>query len=89
MAERMVGPVLAAGRLGEAVADALTVLTPDAVIEHRGGYLRVLAPERCTLTRRAVEQQLGDSFRLPNDLERVMASFRGRLVIGKEEARWE
>jgi hypothetical protein len=71
------------------VAAALAQLNPGVVVEHRGGYLRVSAPERCTLTRRAVEAELGASFRLPSDLERVMPSFRGRLVLGKEEVRWE
>jgi hypothetical protein len=89
MTERVVGPVLSSNRIGQAVAAALTQLNPGLVVEHRGGYLRVSAPVRCRLTRSAVEEELGEPFRLASDLERVMPSFRGQLVLGDEEARWE
>jgi len=32
---------------------------------------------------------LGEPFRIPQDLERVMPSFRGRLVLSEELAAWE
>ncbi|MDY7105090.1 MAG: MmoB/DmpM family protein [Actinomycetota bacterium] len=89
MAERRVGPVLRAGRLGEAVAAAVSRGDGGVEIEDRGGYLRVTAPPPCVVRRDAVEEELGEPFALPGDLERVMPSFRGRLVLSEEEARWE
>ncbi len=60
----------------------------DVVVLDRGSYLRVLVPGRCRMTREAVERALGRPFRLPGDLERVMPSFKGRLVVGDDEVVW-
>jgi toluene monooxygenase system ferredoxin subunit len=64
-----VGPVLEAGPVGSVLAAAIRERHPDAEIEDRGSYLRVLVPRRCVLAREAVERLLGRDFRLPGDLE--------------------
>ena len=55
----------------------------------RGAYLRVLVPGCCRLSRSAAEAELGGRFSLPADLEEVMPSFKGRLVITEHEAIWQ
>jgi nitrite reductase/ring-hydroxylating ferredoxin subunit len=84
-----VGPVLQAGPLGAAVVEAIRALNADVRVVDRGAYLRVLCPGRCVVTRSAIEERTGSSFRLPGDLELVMSSFKGRLTVDDDEARWE
>jgi hypothetical protein len=86
---RQVGPVLVAGELGRAVADAILELNPKAEIIDHGAYYRILADEHCTVTREAVERISGAPFRLPGDLERVMPSFSGHLSISARAASWK
>jgi hypothetical protein len=84
-----VGPVLRKNALAERVVDAIMTLNPEAKIVDRGAYLRVLAPLRCVLTRRAVEQQTGRPFSMPGQLEAIMPSFKGLFSIDEECATWE
>ena len=83
-----VGPVLEANDAGRAIALAIREQNRGVEITDRGSYLRVLAPRRCVLTRRAVEPILGRAFKLPADLELVMPSFLGSLSVTEEEATW-
>jgi toluene monooxygenase system protein D len=83
-----VGPVLSANEIGRAVSAALVQHNSDVEVQDRGAYLRVLAPRRCALTREAVERTLGRPFRLPIDLELVMASFSGAFSVTEEQAVW-
>jgi hypothetical protein len=85
---RTVGPVLLAGRTSEAVIAAIRELNEGVETVDRGSYVRVLVPGECRLERAAVERHLGAPFALPADLERVMASFQGRLEVDEDEARW-
>jgi hypothetical protein len=85
---RVVGPVLIAGRTAEAVIAAIREENEQVETVDRGSYIRVLCPGECRLTRAAVERQLGAPFALPADLERVMASFQGRLEVDEDQARW-
>jgi hypothetical protein len=84
-----VGPVLIAGPIADAVVAALQELNAEVTVIDRGAYLRVLVRERCRLTCAAVERRTHSPFRLPADLEMVMASFRGRLRIDEAEVIWE
>jgi toluene monooxygenase system protein D len=84
-----VGPVLAAGPTTDAVIAAVRDLNPEVEILDRGAYLRVQAPGCCRLTRAQVERHRGAAFVLPGDLELVMSSFKGRLTVTEEEARWD
>jgi hypothetical protein len=83
-----VGPVLTTTPAARAVATAIVKCQPEAVIEDHHGYLRVLAPRPCTVTRDAIEAELGERFELPGDLERIMPSFRGRLSLSHDRATW-
>jgi toluene monooxygenase system protein D len=84
-----VGPVLAAGPLATAIVGAIRRLNEDVSVVHRGAYVRVLVPNRCVLTRRAVEQETGEPFEFPLALEQVMPSFKGRLSMTDDDAVWE
>jgi toluene monooxygenase system protein D len=83
-----VGPVLEAGEVGRAIARAICEANPDASVQDRGAYLRVLVPGRCAVRRDAIERALGRPFRLPADLELVMPSFKGALAISDDEVAW-
>jgi hypothetical protein len=82
------GPVLQAGEPGRAVLQAIIDLNPDARIIDQGAYIRVQVPDKCVLTRAAVEKITGLPFRIPGDLELVMPSFQGRLVVTSERVEW-
>jgi len=84
-----VGPVLQAGHAADAVVRAIQRLNLDVQVLDRGAYLRVLVPQSCLVTRAAIESELGVPFRLPTDLERLMPSFKGRLSMTDDDARWE
>ena len=83
-----VGPVLEAGEIADAVVAAIRSLNEAVIVEDRGSYLRVLCPERCRVTRSAIEAALGRPFRLPGDLEHLMPSFKGSFAVDGEEASW-
>jgi toluene monooxygenase system protein D len=86
--EAGVGPVLAREARSLAVLAAIHELNPAVQVIDRGAYLRISVKHRCRLTRAAVERHLGERFRLPGDLEEVMVSFTGTLLISEEEAVW-
>jgi toluene monooxygenase system protein D len=83
-----VGPVLEASDSGRAVVAAIRDLNSDVTVLDRGGYLRVLVPGRCVVTRQAIERALGHGFELPIDLEAVMPAFKGRITIDGERVEW-
>jgi hypothetical protein len=84
-----VGPVLLAGRVSEAIVTAIRQQNAGVRVTQRGSYLRVSVSSRCEVRAEAVAGLLGEPFRIPQDLERVMPSFRGRLVLSEELAAWE
>ena len=84
-----VGPVLQAGPLADAVISAIKACNRTVELLDRGAYVRVLTPERCVVTRAAIEAQTARPFRLPGELEAIMSSFKGRLRIDEDEAVWE
>jgi hypothetical protein len=84
----LAGPVLQAGEQGRTVLQALVELNPDARISDQGAYIRIQVPEKCVLTRAAVEKITGLPFRIPGDLELVMPSFQGWLVVTPERVEW-
>lgn len=85
----MVGPVLQAGSLASAVIAAIVADNPDAGVEDRGAYLRVLAPGRCCVRRVAVEACLGAGVAFPGDLEAIMPSFQGRITVSEDVVIWD
>jgi toluene monooxygenase system protein D len=89
MSSDHVGPVLIAGERAEAIVSAIRELNREVEVVDRGAYLRVTAPAPCVVTRAAIERSLGGAFELPGDLEQVMPSFSGALVLDDAEVRWE
>jgi toluene monooxygenase system ferredoxin subunit len=85
---RAVGPVLQAGALCDAVRAAIQELNGRVRVLDRGAYVRILVPDRCRVTRGAVERRAGRPLRFPADLEQIMPSFQGELTITEEEAIW-
>lgn len=85
----VVGPVLVEGVETDAVIAAIRELNADVTVVDRGAYLRVEVPNRCVVTRAAIERGLGRPFVLPGDLERIMPSFKGALSVALDEAAWE
>ena len=85
----LVGPVLEAGAVADAITAAIRELNAGVELLDRGAYVRVLVPQRCSVTRAAIERALGAMFRLPGDLELVMPSFQGRFTVTEDEAIWE
>jgi hypothetical protein len=83
-----VGPVLEAGEVARAIIDAIQASCPGARVVDRGSYWRVLVAGRCRVTRAAIEACLGRTFVLPGDLERVMPSFKGKLLVSDDEVSW-
>lgn len=84
-----VGPVLLAGRVTDAIVAAIRKENAGARVSPRGSYVRVSVPDRCEVHGLLVAQLLGEPFRMIQDLERVMPSFRGRLSLSEDAAVWE
>lgn len=91
MTERgnLVGPVIRAGEIADAVALAIEDDNPGSTVRvtDRGDYVRVEIDGRCRLTRRSLERHLGREFSLPQ-LEIEMPSFMGRLSTRIDEYVW-
>jgi toluene monooxygenase system protein D len=84
-----VGPVLQSGPIAHAIIAAIKDLNKDVMVVDRGAYLRVLVPRCCFVTRSAIEQYLGRSFRFPGELELVMSGFKGSLRLNQDDAAWQ
>ncbi len=89
LAPSEVGPVLLSGRVSEAIVAAIRQQNAGVRVSQRGAYLRISVSRRCEVHAEAIGGILGEPFRIPQDLERVMPSFRGRLLLSEELAVWE
>lgn len=83
-----VGPVLQSGTVANAIVAAIKDLNQDVLVMDRGAYVRVLVPQRCIVTRAAIERHLGRPFRFPGELETVMSAFKGSLQLNQDDATW-
>ena len=83
-----VGPVLQSGPVANAIIAAIKDLNQDVIVVDRGAYMRVLVPRCCVVTRSAIEEHLGRSFRFPGELETVMSAFKGSLELNQSDAAW-
>jgi toluene monooxygenase system protein D len=83
-----VGPVLQVGTLTNAIVSAIKDLNQNVIVMDRGAYIRVLVPQRCVVTREAVERHLGRSVRFPGELETVMSAFKGAIQLTATSALW-
>jgi toluene monooxygenase system protein D len=84
-----VGPVLQSGTIANAIVAAIKDLNQDVLVVDRRAYLRVLVPQRCVVTRSAIESHLGRPFRFPGELETVMSAFKGTLQLNQDDAVWQ
>jgi hypothetical protein len=80
--------VLESSPTGQAVVRAIQRTNASVQVRDRGAYLRVLVPGVCSVTRAAIERELGEPFAFPSDLENVMPSFQGQFHVDDEEATW-
>jgi hypothetical protein len=83
-----VGPVLIANDVGRAVVEAIRRENASVTVTDRGSYLRVLVPDRCTVSCEGIARVLRRPFSLPSDLEKVLVSFKGRFEVNAERAAW-
>ena len=83
-----VGPVLQSTPFAQVIAAAIVEDNDDVIVSDRGGYLRVLAPRVCRLSRATVEAATGSPVRFPGELEVIMSSFAGRMRLTENGAVW-
>ncbi|WP_083473159.1 MmoB/DmpM family protein [Frankia sp. R43] len=85
----LVGPVIRAGNLAEAVIEAVALDNPgsDVLVLDRDDYVRVHTLGTCRLTQASLQACLGQPCRLA-ELEIDMPSFRGRLKTHDDEYLW-
>src|ERR1700730_18452405 len=84
-----VGPVLQAGALTHAIAEAIRALNSEGSVVDRGASIRVIAPRTCMVTRVSIEKHLGRPMRFPGELETVMSAFKGAIRLTQDEAVWQ
>ena len=87
--EDLVGPVIRAGNLAEAVIEAVALDNPDKdiLVLDRDDYVRIHTVGACHLTRASLEASLGQPYEL-SALEIDMPSFKGRLKTRNNEYVW-
>jgi toluene monooxygenase system protein D len=88
-AQDLVGPVLRAGNLAEAVIDAIAADNPgrDVLVLDRDDYVRIHTAGQCRLTLASLERSLGHPYQLAA-LEIEMPAFKGRLKTRTDEYLW-
>ena len=84
-----VGPIVRAGEVAEAVAEAAVIDNPDkeVTIEANGAYSRIFANGELIITRETLQEELGRDFKM-NELEINLASFAGRIEVTDDQARF-
>ncbi|WP_036499029.1 MmoB/DmpM family protein [Nocardia aobensis] len=85
-----VGPVVQAGEIAEAVAEAARIDNDGKRVDvrNRGSYVRIeVDGGECVLHRTTIEEQLGRPFQM-RELEVSMPSFVGRIETGTETVRF-
>lgn len=84
-----VGPIVRAGEVAEAVAEAAITDNPDkkVTVESNGAYSRIYTTDELIITRKTIEEELGHEFRM-TELEINLASFAGRIEITEDQARF-
>lgn len=84
-----VGPVMRAGELAMAVAEAAKEDNPGRVIrvDDKRAYLRIDTDDELILRRETIENALGRPFKM-NDLEVDLSSFSGRIETLPDQVRF-
>jgi len=89
MGGALVGPVIRAGNLAEAVIEAVAADNPDkdVLVLDRDDYIRIHTVGECRLTLASLQAALGGPYQLAA-LEIDMPSFKGRLKTRTDEYVW-
>ena len=85
----LVGPVVRAGEVAEAVAEAARLDNPDrevTVVDHNA-YVRVQCTDECVIRRETMEEALGRPFQM-RELEVNLASFAGQIETTSDQVRF-
>jgi toluene monooxygenase system protein D len=86
LANNLVGPIVRAGDVAQAVVEAAEVDNPSKEIrvEDRLAYLRIQTEGRMVLKRKTIEEMLGRPFRM-SEFEINLSSFAGQIEMGDDE----
>ena len=84
-----VGPVIRAGDIAEAVAEAAEIDNPgkEILVDDKLAYFRVETDDELVLKRETIEECLGRPFRM-QELEVNLSSFAGNIEMDSDHARF-
>jgi toluene monooxygenase system protein D len=87
--ESLVGPVVRAGEVAEAVIEAVRLDNPsrDVTVVDHTAYVRVQCADECVIRRETMEETLGRPF-LMRELEVNLASFAGQIETTSDHVRF-
>lgn len=85
----LVGPVIQAGEIADAVAAAIREDNPgkEVTVNDRGSYVRIEVDTECVIRRETLEAELGRPFRMA-ELEVNMPSFVGQIETASDHIRF-
>lgn len=85
----MVGPVMRAGELAQAVIEAAREDNPgkEVFVDDKRAYIRIHTEQEMILNQRSIEEALGRPFKM-NDLEVDMSSFAGQIESRDDSVRF-
>lgn len=88
-AKNLVGPVIQAGEIADAVAAAVREDNPgkEVTVNDRGSYVRIEVDTECVIRRETLEAELGRPFRMA-ELEVNMPSFVGQIETASDHIRF-
>ena len=87
--KNLVGPVIQAGEIADAVAAAIREDNPgkEVTVNDRGSYVRIEVDTECVIRRETLEAELGRPFRMA-ELEVNMPSFVGQIETASDHIRF-
>jgi len=85
----LVGPVMRAGDLAQAVIEAARTDNPgkEIFVDDKRAYIRIHAEQEMILRQATIEEELGRPFRM-NDLEVDLSSFAGQIESRDDSVRF-
>ena len=85
----LVGPVMRAGALADAVIEAARIDNPgkEVVVEDKRAYIRIHTEHEMILRQATIEEELGRPFKM-NDLEVDLSSFAGQIESHDDSVRF-
>ncbi len=85
----MVGPVMRAGDLAQAVIEAAKIDNPgkEVFVKDSLAYIRIHTEHEMILNRETIQEELGRPFKM-NDLEVDLSSFAGQIESGDQSIRF-